>query len=206
MATMEHSEKTSSQLSALEHLDSNEAREVLRRMLSAHAELREAAEGTARALLAEKSAEATANAIEQVIGRLEIRDMGPRVGYRNGRYVEPADAGWEILTETAAPFLFEIKRLKRLGLTQTAANVCEGVLIGLYRLRNPAKDSMLIWEPEFLVDAACKALALLHFKDAGSGSVFASREKPVVLSEQWTAFLRRQCPEWADVIQRKLKR
>ena len=93
--------------SVLERLEADEARAVRHRLLAAHPDLRTEAERAARSLLSQVSFESGANDVERALRSLALD-----------------------------PFLADMKRQMELGLRREALEICKGVVLGLYRIRD----------------------------------------------------------------------
>ncbi|MDT4991953.1 MAG: hypothetical protein QOH97_1845 [Actinoplanes sp.] len=64
---------------------------------------------------------------------LSLEALNERAGYQPGRgYTHECDAAGEIVEETLAPFLDDVARRLKLGMTASAHQVAAGVLAGLH--------------------------------------------------------------------------
>jgi len=142
----------------LEHLKSEEAALVLRRLLEVHPDLAREAEEIARSLLHEIDYEEIAAEVEDEIRALDYDDLNARAGRHEWGYVEPAEAAEEILQETVEPFLEDMKRHLDLGLEAEALEICKGVVLGCYRLSERQGGNVLGWAPDFAGETAGYAL------------------------------------------------
>lgn len=52
----------------------------------------------------------------------------------DGSYVDPAEAGWDVVEEAVAPFLGDLNRRVALGRRAQATTICQGILLGLYHV------------------------------------------------------------------------
>src|SRR5207248_8837141 len=78
-----------------------------------------------------------------------------------GGYTSPTEATWLLLQEAVEPFVSDMKRQMDLGLEAEAREVCKGVLLGLYRIRDSRGDEFLGWAEDFPAEAAADAVGIL---------------------------------------------
>lgn len=71
-----------------------------------------------------------------------------RAGRHEGGYTSPDEAAGEILHEAIEPFIEDMKRRLDLGLDDQALELCEGIVLGLYRVRDE-HDGLLGYVPDF---------------------------------------------------------
>ena len=95
----------------------------------------------------------------------------------------------------------DIKRQMELGLDVEAREVCMGVLLGLYRIRNTPGDEFLGWAEDFPAEAAADAVGVLaHGSRDGAARTRRASQR---LDEE---FVKRHVPEWRDLITHALER
>jgi hypothetical protein len=192
--------RSSSPCPVLERLEADEARGVLDRLLAAHPDLRLEAEQAARSLLSQVSFESVADDVEQTLRSLDLDDLGSRAGRHRGGYTSPTEAAWELLQEAVDPFLADMKRQMELGLEREALEVCKGVLLGLYRIRDTRGDELLGWAEDFPAEAAAQAVREL----AGRRNPKTTKATPMPRPDG--AFIDRHVPEWRELITRCCER
>ncbi len=142
----------------LDKLDSAEAASVLRKLLDRHGELRSEAEAIARGLLAEISPFSVADDVENALFQFDDDDLNGRAGRHSWGYVEPSEAAGELLEEALEPFVSDMKRYLEMELEDQARQFCQGILLGLYRVRNGGDNDILNWVPDFPGEAAANVL------------------------------------------------
>ena len=190
--------------SLLESLNPGEAAVVLRRLLAAHPELDTEAEDVTKAFLREDNFEDIAEDVYDSVQVLGYDELNGRAGRHEWGYVEPGDAASEILSETVAPFLDDLKRRVDLGLEGEALEICKGLVLGFYRLDHEVGGELLKWAPEFTVETAAYALEIWH--DGARREQFRrhrSGPKRAVLPED---FVDQFVPDWAGMIERVLSK
>lgn len=97
--------------SALAELDSAERGGVLDELLRSQPALWTAAERIAREQLADAEHEIVAEEVESELRSLSTDELSGRAGRQRWGYVEPTEAAWELLEETAGSYEREIERL-----------------------------------------------------------------------------------------------
>lgn len=120
---------------------------VLEALLAAHPELRDEAEDLARETLSAVDLDAVAAEVRAALLAIPLTAIGGRAGRQRGRgYVEPDEAASMLLEEALEPFLDEIARRGRAGLSEAGVEYGLAVLAALYALRDhDGDDSALRW-------------------------------------------------------------
>lgn len=139
----------------------DEHRAVLSKLLEAHPELRPEAEHAARHLLESATSEAVADEVRGAVEAIPLEDLAARSGRVPGRgYVHENEAAWELISQAVEPFLIDLRRRARLGLTEAAIALTTGVVAGLYDGQAPADGTVLSYAgPDAPVELATEALA-----------------------------------------------
>ena len=138
----------------LDKLESAEAAAVLKRLVTEHPELRAEAEAMARSTLGEASFLSVADEVESAILTLDYDDLNARAGRHSWGYVEPSEAAGELLEEAVEPFIADMKRRLEMGLEEEAREICQGILLGLYRVRDGGGSDIVGWAPDFPAETA----------------------------------------------------
>jgi hypothetical protein len=115
----------------LQFLTGDEASAVLRALLAAHPYLVPDAVKAANGLLTSTSFTAIAQGVFNAVVELGLDDFdaGPRVA----GYLEPSEAAWAAIERAVAPYFDDLKRRMMLRRREEAAEICKGIVIGLYR-------------------------------------------------------------------------
>jgi len=185
----------------LERLKPEEAAAVLRRLLEARPELASEAEEMARSLLRQWQYEDVAVELEDEVRALDYDVLNARAGGHESGYVEPTEAAWEILEETAEPFFDDLKRHLELGLKAQALEICQGLVLGCYRLSDREGGDVLDWAPDFPAQAAANALEIWHRGRGDSKRRGGGRKEPLPLSADFLSMI----PKWIPMIERLWK-
>ncbi|MDN5749207.1 MAG: hypothetical protein L0H64_11930 [Pseudonocardia sp.] len=144
-----------------------EKAELLDALLTARPELRGQAEELATRRLSKVDSTGVVDAVESALRSAEIDELDGRAGHRPGiGYLHPVDAAAEILDELLRPFLDDLQRHARLGMTAATTEVAVGILHGLHRCRDGGLGSLLEYSPDSADERAaqvvwqCRALAV----------------------------------------------
>lgn len=184
----------------LERLEPWEAKQVLRDLVGARPDIAGLAEEIARALLKDVSCEQVAEDVQDAIRSLDFGDL--EAGPEPFGYTEPAEAAWQALEEALQPFVEDLKRRIELGLETEVLEVCKGIVLGLYGLREDDSHELLACAPDFPASAAAEALSAWRSTPRKSG-----RETPVRGRPEFPgAFVRNCVPGWQAIVDRELRR
>jgi AcrR family transcriptional regulator len=170
----------------LDHLKPIEAQIVLTELLEAHPSLRPEAEQIARSQIADVALEAVAEEVEEALRALDLTDLHGRAGRHALGYTEPGEAAWELIEETLDPFFEELRR--QLAIDADAAESCQGIVLGLYRLEQAKDWELGEWALDALPEMAGEAVDRLRKGLAG-----VKKLGPPTLPEE---FLADRVPEW----------
>jgi hypothetical protein len=181
----------------LKRLKPDEAAAVLERLLEAHAELSGEAEEIARSLLHQVEFQQIAAQVEEEIRTLGYEILNARAGPHEWGYVEPSEADWEILEETAEPLLDDMKRYLELGLEAEALEICKGLVLGCYRLSEREGGDVLGWAPDFPAEAAGNALEVWYTRADRPRSRDTRRKKRAPLPSDFLSMV----PKWTSMIE-----
>ena len=167
----------------IERLTGDEAKLAIRRLLDESPDLLPKLEGHARAVLGGISFEAIADDVEELYAR---------AGSHYGGYTSPGDAAYEMLSEAIEPFLADLRRRREIGNEADALAICQGVLLGLYRMRGKMKGEVLDEAPDFpgdMADSVIDVWSGADRRDRRSGKRADRRELP-------RAFVETYIPDW----------
>lgn len=145
----------------LEQLKPHEAAGVLRSLLERHPELRSEACEIARAKVTGVDVDGLAAEVEDAVLAVSEEDFQGHAGRHSWGYVEPSQAAWDLLGESVEPFIDDMKRLVGLGHQAAAVASCQGIVLGLRRLKGKTGHPVLDWAPDFALEEACHAVATL---------------------------------------------
>jgi hypothetical protein len=118
-------------LDCLGLLTGDEALAVLRELLSSRPDLVPDARRAANALLATVSFTDIGKGVLDALLALDLDDLD--AGPRAGGYVEPSEAAWKAIEEAVTPYFHDLERRVKLRHENEAAELCKGIVLGLYR-------------------------------------------------------------------------
>jgi hypothetical protein len=160
--------------------------------MAAHPELETEAEEIAKALLRDADFEVIADDICDAVQSLGHEQLRGRAGRQARGYIEPDQAAADILNETIAPFLDDLKRRVDLGLEEEALELCKGLVLGCYRLEKEGGGDLVQYAPEFPGETAACALEIWRDGAARPG-------KRTVFPKE---FIEQFVPDWDAMIVR----
>jgi len=118
-------------LDSLDVLTGDEALAVLRELLSSRPDLLPDAWRAANALLATVSFTDIGKSVFDALLALDLDDLD--AGRRAGGYVEPSEAAWKAIEQAVTPYFDDLERRVKLRHENEAAELCKGIVLGLYR-------------------------------------------------------------------------
>jgi hypothetical protein len=179
---------TAANRGALAALSAVEKSDLLDALLAANSTWQPIVEAAAADRLAQVDRDRVAAELRDVLCGLGHELIGVRAGYHPGHgYVEPTQAAVDILSDQLEPYLQDVARRDRLGLTDAAAELGAGVLLGLYGCRDcQAEETVLAWVEDFPDEHARWLAERMH----KTGLL------PPTLAEQLANLM----PEWAPWI------
>jgi len=184
-------------------LEGTEAKRLLRALLDAHPELRAEVAELADAELAAATVEGVAEEVASALDHLCVEDIWDHAGSRSdGSYVDPAEASWDVVEKAVAPFLGDLTRRVGLGRRTEATTICQGILLGLYRVSQREGEFLKGHAPETLEELACEATRA--WKPAGKGKA-RTRASAAELTAM-RAFVSKGLAEWRSFLSRSLGR
>jgi hypothetical protein len=183
-------------------LDAAETKRLLATILEAHPELLDEVAELADAQLADVTPEDVAEDVVFALGGLCVEDIWDRSGtQRDGEYVEPTEAAWAVVEEAASPFIADLERRLELGRGEEAAAVCQGTLLGLYRLSRQEGEFLGGWAPDSLEGVAGLAVETWKKRRKGRTSIGAARTRELGAMRE---FVSEVLPEWRSFLTRIL--
>ncbi|MGD0776491.1 MAG: hypothetical protein ABSC05_27060, partial [Candidatus Solibacter sp.] len=127
--------------------------------------------------------------------QFDYDDLNSRAGGHSWGYVEPTEAAWELLEEALEPFVTEMKRYLELGLEEQSREMCQGILLGLYRVQDGRSNDILGWATDFPRESAGHAFEV--WMSATGGERAPAKRKQRRLSSE---FVREHLPDWDWVL------
>lgn len=135
-----------------------EAKTVLLQLLQAQPRLRGKVDDLIRDLLSEVDAESVASEIESDVEGIDLEALNSRAGKHDGEYTGPDEAAHDLILEAVEPHLQDLQRRIKAGRMKEAAEVCKGIILGLYRAK---KNDATAWTPDAPLEIAREAVVIL---------------------------------------------
>jgi hypothetical protein len=173
---------------------------VLQTLADADPGIATAASQIADGILGEVSCEQVARDVQDAIRCLDLDDLD--AGPTPLGYTEPADVVWEVLDATIAPFIGDLKRRVELDREREALEICKGIVLGLYDLRDEAEHEVLMHAPDFPQHAAAQVIDVWRRSRKTAGRKTLRRNRP----EFPIAFVSDRAPEWSAFVRRLVQR
>ena len=183
-----------SHVDAIAALTAEEAAKVLHTLLKRHPELHDEAAAIAAGTLGDVTYQDVADEVESEVLQFDDDDLYSRAGARSHGYVGPDEAAQELLEEAVQPFNDKIKRCLQAGMEEQAEELCKGIILGLYRVRDDVENDVLREAEGFAPDAAGAAF------DVWSGTGIALGKSKRKLPRE---FILNHAPEWASFLLKK---
>ncbi len=180
----------------IERLKAAGAARVLRKLLDRHPELAGEAEELAAAEVCGVDADEIADEVEFAVLESGYENLNARAGRHKWGYTEPAEAAWEILEEAVRPFLDDLETRIELGFEQAALDVCQGIVVGLYRTKGRGGDRVLGWAEDYPSEGAAEAVwRLASQSDSKHGRKWRLADDVLSRMHEWRAMLERAAQE-----------
>jgi hypothetical protein len=134
----------------IEKLRPEEAQSVLCRLLDLRPDLRPELERIAGEMLGRVSFAEIADGVALALRSITMDQMRDRAGRHAGGYTEPREAALRLMEEAVQPFLDDMLRRRALGRDTEAQEICQGIVLGLYRMRGKMQShEVLQWVTDF---------------------------------------------------------
>jgi hypothetical protein len=129
----------------VQSLNANEAARVLEDMLDSDPGLMKKAYEAAVKVAGDVDADTIMDRVFGSLDSLDLDDLNGRAGRTRYGYVEPTEAAWEIFEETLEPFIDEMKKNQKRGLTAAAKANCIGIVRGLWKYEKGSFSDFAGW-------------------------------------------------------------
>lgn len=147
-------------LKVIDQLSHGDALAVLRTLAREDERLAARIAEVAMARMSDVDPEEVSFMLYDELNFLEIEEVWDRAGRTRHGYVEPYEAVDEMMHEVIDPYLEELKKCQKLGMSAEANRVCMGLLWGLYRFEYECTTEFKNWATDaasgfawFVVDA-----------------------------------------------------
>lgn len=188
-------------LKATKSLKGHEGVEVLEALLEKHPQLADEVEQLSRNVLGAVSFEEVADDVADSLKDIDdIDNLNSRAGSTRYGYVEPSEAACEICEEAIEPFLEDLKRRLKIQDQSGAVIICQGIVLGLYQVKN-VSGGVIEWAGEdWLCDEAGQAIDLV-FQGDHKPKQSTSGQDRFVFPESFLEMV----PKWASWIRKEAR-
>ena len=170
----------------LEAVTPADALAILRQLAEQDDEMSERIEAVALEVLRSIDVDSLASEVQMELESLDLEDVWAASGRTADGYVDPGEAGCQILEDAMAPFQEQVEKYRRLSMDQEAKFCCMGILKGVYDFDKESSTEYKEWA----VDIPAEFFAVvLEVWQKGS----KKREDLAEMDD----FLKRHCPDWA---------
>ncbi len=142
---------------------------VLRSLLERHPDLIDEVNEIAKSYISDADAESVAADVEYLVSSTDVDELYDRSGDHSWGYIDIGDAAGEMLDEELKSVFDDLDHNIDLGFKQTALEICAGIVLGLYTARKNDSEGVLGWAPDYLAEAACRAVSRLVERPEGTG-------------------------------------
>ena len=132
----------------IDQLSPTDALAILKTLAASDEELARRIAELALAHLKGVEPEEVAAVLHESLEALEVEEVWDRAGETRHGYVEPGEAADQMIEEVLEPFLEELKKYQKLGLSIEARRLCMGLLAGLYRFEHVSISEFKNWAPD----------------------------------------------------------
>ncbi len=142
----------------IDQLSHPEALSILRALANENEGLAQRIAGIARDSLSEVDPGEVADALCAELDALEVEEVWDRAGRTRYGYVEPYEAAYDMVQEVLEPFLDDLRKSQKLGLSKAVTQLCTGLLKGLYRFERESKSEFKDWAADAPVSFAAEVV------------------------------------------------
>jgi hypothetical protein len=132
----------------IDQLSPSDALAILRTLAASDEELAACIAEIALARLREVNSDEIAAMVATELDMLEVEEVWDRAGSTRDGYVEPGEAADQMVAEVLEPFLAELKKYQKLGMSAEANQVCMGLLAGLCEFEHESESEFKDWAPD----------------------------------------------------------
>ena len=97
------------------------------------------------ACLSEVDPEEVSAALYDELDALEVEEVWDRAEKTRHGYVDTSEAAYQMVEEVIDPYLEQLKKYQKLGMSTEANTLCMGLLLGLYQFERESKSEFKNW-------------------------------------------------------------
>jgi hypothetical protein len=132
----------------IDQLSPHDALAVLKILARRDAETAVQIAEVARAYLRGVDLEEVAFMVYDELTFLTPEEVWDRAGPTRHGYVDPTEVAYEMIEEVLDPYLEDLQKYQRLGMSDEANQICRGLLLGLFRFDHESDAEFKDWAPD----------------------------------------------------------
>ena len=129
----------------IDQLSHYQALTILRELAAGDEQLAGRIAELGTACLSKVDVEEVAAALYDELDDLEVEEVWDRAGKTRHGYVDTSEAACQMVEEVIDPYLEQLKKYQKLGMSTEANTLCMGLLLGLYQFERKSKSEFKNW-------------------------------------------------------------
>jgi hypothetical protein len=129
----------------IDQLSAGQAQSILKTLAAGDEQLAGRIAEMGTACLSEIDSEDVAIVLYDDLNALKVEEVWDRAGKTRHGYVDTGEAADQMIQEVIDPFLEELEKYQKLGMTYEANKLCMGLLLGLYRFDRESESELKNW-------------------------------------------------------------
>jgi hypothetical protein len=129
----------------IDQLSHGQALAILKALAASDEQLANRIAEIGTAYLSRVDLEEVAAVLYDELDALEVEEVWDRAGKTRHGYVEPSEAAYQMVEEVIDPYLEQLKKYQKLGMSAEVSTLCKGLLLGLYQFDQESKSEFKNW-------------------------------------------------------------
>ena len=160
----------------IDQLSHADALSVLRTLADGDERIARRIAKIARDRLSDVDREEIADALYADLDALEVEEVWEQAGPKRHGYVEPTEAAYQMVERVLEPFLDELRKYQKLGMSDESIQLCIGLLMGLYRFEHESASEFKSWATDAPISFAAKVVEAWTMGRPSHAAVVALKE------------------------------
>ena len=167
-------------------LSSDQALDILHRLVARGGDVADAVAAEAVALLSEVDRETVANEVYLMLDSIDVQDCWDRSGKHRQGYVHEDEVAYELIQEVLRPFDDQIAQYRLSEMESQEMQYTQGVVVGLYRYHKESGSEFKDWCVDLPESFAQEILESWNKRQT---------KNPEAL-QAMAVYLEKRCPDW----------
>jgi hypothetical protein len=133
---------------------------------------------------------------------LEVEEVWDRAGKTRHGYVDTSEAAYRMVEEVIDPYLEQLKKYQKLGMSTEANTLCKGLLLGLYWFDRESKSEFKNWAVDAPGEFASTAIEAWKAGKPGQKDVAALKKFITEELGRWGMHLDRVLVDSCETLRR----